>query len=279
MSQECLNVDKSPILWKNNDRCGKQTTSHESSFPIRSSSSAHNILSDGSSPTRQLRGSRPSSAGVWRTPLSQHPAPSAQPIRIDIPLTRAMKAQTSHQTTRMNQNLQNLPNPDHHIYACPLPAHKSPPQSSFPSQQQRTSAQDEGVTPTKHVSFQDPPALQRRCPRKDPEQGWRRRDAQAKLEEQRELGEVELLQQEVQRLRVKEERTLEENDRLRRLSLEWQFQKRLQEVQERRGDDGEEEEEDLDTLLVMQQLEKQTQASLFYTHVLHKISVCVSDSL
>lgn len=72
---------------------------------------------------------------------------------------------------------------------------------------------------------------------------------------------MEHLEQEVQRLRVKEELTLEENDRLRRLSLEWQFQKRLQEIQKRRDDDEEEEDEDLDTMLAINQMERQTQAS------------------
>lgn len=94
-----------------------------------------------------------------------------------------------------------------------------------------------------------------------------RREAQAKLEKPKELCEVELLEQEVQRLRVKEERTLEENDRLRRLSLEWHFQKRLQEIQKKGDSDEEEEEdEDLDALLMIQQLERQTQAS--GTHIL-----------
>lgn len=276
-------MDKSQNLWEHNDRCGKQTISHDSSFPIRSSSSAHNILSDVCSPTKQLRSTRPSAAGVWRTPLSQHPAPSTQPTRIDIPLTRAVKTQTNPQTTSMNQNFQvnrNVlapPNPDHHIYACPIPANKKPPQRSVPSQQQRTTSREEGLTPTKHVSFQDPLARQRHCliNCKDPEQGtdvWRR-EAQAKLEKPKELCEVELLEQEVQRLRVKEERTLEENDRLRRLSLEWHFQKRLQEIQKKGDSDEEEEEdEDLDALLMIQQLERQTQAS--GTHIL---LTCVSE--
>lgn len=97
---------------------------------------------------------------------------------------------------------------------------------------------------------------------------WRRREAQAQLEKP---CEVELLEQEVQRLRVKEERTLEENHRLRRLSLEWQFQKRLQEIQKKGDEDEEEEEEDLDTLLMIQQLERQTQAGV--THILDTIPV------
>lgn len=74
---------------------------------------------------------------------------------------------------------------------------------------------------------------------------------------------MEHLEQEVQRLQVKEELTLQETDRLRRLSLEWQFQKRLQEIQKRRDDDDDEEEddEDLDTMLAINQMERQAQAS------------------
>lgn len=261
MSQESLTVDRRQNGWKQKDQCGKQN----SSFPIRSSFSAHNILSDVCSPTKQARGRRPSAAGVWRTPLSPHPAPSVQPRRIDIPLTRAMTTQTSPQTTSMKQTFHH---PDHHIYACPIPANKKPPQALFPwQQQQRTTSREEGLTPPKHVSFQDAPAQQRHNPEhcKDPEQQtdmWRRREAQDQLEKPKELCEMELLEQEVQRLQLKEEGTLEENVRLRRLSLEWQFQKRLQEIQ-KKGPNNEEEEEDenLDTLLMIQQLERKMQAN------------------
>lgn len=266
-------MDKSQKVWEQNNQRGTQTISHESSLPVRSSSSAHNILSDVCSPTKQQGGSRPSAAGVWRTPLSQRPPPSTQPTRIDIPLTRAMTTQTGPQTTSMNQNLHHS---DRHVYACPISASKKRPQSSFPrqqqQQQQRTAVREEASTPTKHVSFRDPPAQQRNPPKqgKDPEQGtdvWvGKKEAQAKLEEPKELCEVKLLEQEVQRLRIKEERTLEENVRLRRLSLEWQFQKRLQEIQKKGNDDEEEEEdEDPDTLLMIQQLEKQTQANRTHT--------------
>ncbi|KAK2826589.1 hypothetical protein Q5P01_020803 [Channa striata] len=48
-------------------------------------------------------------------------------------------------------------------------------------------------------------------------------------------------------------RSAEENNRLVKLSLEWQFQKRLQEIQQR-GED-EEEDEDLDTMVIIQQLD------------------------
>lgn len=77
------------------------------------------------------------------------------------------------------------------------------------------------------------------------------------LEKQQKLHVVELLEQEVQELQAKAKRTAEENNRLRKLSLEWQFQKRLQEIQQR-GED-EEEDEDLDMMVTIQQLEMRTQ--------------------
>eukprot|EP00066_Takifugu_rubripes_P024099 XP_011613365.1 PREDICTED: afadin-like [Takifugu rubripes] len=270
MSQESLYLDKSPNLWDGNDRRGKQTRIHDSSFPIRSSSSAHNILSDGSSPTEEPRSSRLSAAAVWRTPLSQQQTPSNQPKRIDIPLTRAVKTPTNHQTIRINQNFQvngnvlSPPHPAHDIYACPTPANKKPPQSSLSPLQLRTSTLEDGFTPTKHVSFQDPPAQQGHRPKTHPELGsdcWKGKEAQGQIEKEKELFETERLEQEVQRPQVKEELTLEENDRLRRLSLEWQLQKRLQEIQKRRDDDEEEEDEDLDTMLAINQMERRTQAS------------------
>lgn len=268
MSQESLYLDKGQTLWEQDDRRGKQTMIHDSSFPIRSSSSAHNILSDGYS-TKEPRSSRLSAAAVWRTPLSQQQTPSNQPKRIDIPLTRAVQTPASHQTIRLNQNFQvnrnvlTPPHPAHDTYACPTPANKKPPLSSLSPLQQRTTSQEDGFTPTKHVSFQDPPAQQGHRPKTHPELGsdrWRGKEAQGQLG--KELFEMEHLEQEVQKLQVKEELTREENDRLRRLSLEWQFQKRLQEIQKRRDDDEEEEEDDdLDTMLAINQMERRTQAS------------------
>lgn len=81
---------------------------------------------------------------------------------------------------------------------------------------------------------------------------WKR-EAQEKLEKQQRLEAVEFLQQEMQELQAKAKRTAEENDRLRKLNLEWQFQKRLQEIQQR-GDD-EDEDNDLDMMVMIQQLE------------------------
>ena len=92
------------------------------------------------------------------------------------------------------------------------------------------------IPPTKHVSFQDPPA-------------WKR-EAQEKHASQ------QLMQQQVQDLQGKERRMAEESARLTRLSVEAQFQKRLQERDEEEDEEEEEEEEEM---LTLQQLERRAQ--------------------
>ncbi|XP_044022668.1 afadin isoform X2 [Siniperca chuatsi] len=285
-------LDKRQSLWEQKDQRAKQTMSHFSSFPVRSSVSTHDILSDNCSHTDRQQGGRTSGSGVWRTPFSQHPTPtpSIQPIRIDIPVTRAVNTQTNpplttfqssslwamkmSQTLKVNGNKQSPQNQANHIIACPIPATKKLPQPSLlPQQQKSTTHRDQAakpqvsITPTKHVSFQEPPTQQKQgagpIRQKDPQElsdPWRR-EAQEKLEKQQRLHEVELLEQEVQELRAKAKRTAEENDRLRKLSLEWQFQRRLQEIQQRgeNEDEDEEEDEDLDMMVTIQQLVKRTQ--------------------
>ncbi|MFT7803001.1 afadin isoform X1 [Arapaima gigas] len=88
---------------------------------------------------------------------------------------------------------------------------------------------------------------------------WKR-DAREKLEKQQQLHIVDLLDREIQELQAKPERTAEENDRLRKLMLEWQFQKRLQESKQNEEDEEEEDDEDVDTVLIMQRLEAEKRA-------------------
>ncbi|XP_035850323.1 afadin isoform X2 [Sander lucioperca] len=280
-------LDKRQNLWEQKEQRAKQTMSHYSSFPIRSSVSTHDILSDNCSPTKQQQSGRTSGAGVWRTPFSQHPTPTSsnQPIRIDIPVTRAGNTNpnpplTTFQSSsllavRMSQTLKVNGNKNraNHIYACPITATKKLPQPSLLSQQQRSNTHRDqaakpqvSITPTKHVSFQEPPTQQKQgkgpTRPKDPQERsdpWRR-EAQEKLEKQQRLRAVELLEQKVHELQGRARRTAEENERLRRLSLEWQFQKRLQELQQRgEEEDDDEDEEDLDMMVTIQQLEKRTQ--------------------
>ncbi|XP_062267657.1 afadin isoform X8 [Platichthys flesus] len=88
---------------------------------------------------------------------------------------------------------------------------------------------------------------------------WKR-DAREKAEKQQQLHIVDLLDKEIQDLQAKPERTAEESDRLRKLMLEWQFQKRLQESNQSDEDDEEEDDEDVDTMMIMQRLEAEKRA-------------------
>ncbi|KAK7151115.1 hypothetical protein R3I93_012144 [Phoxinus phoxinus] len=90
---------------------------------------------------------------------------------------------------------------------------------------------------------------------------WKR-DAREKLEKQQQLHIVDLLDKEIQELQAKPERTAEESDRMRKLMLEWQFQKRLQESKQNEEDEEEEDDEDVDTTLIMQRLEAEKRARL-----------------
>ncbi|XP_033984906.1 LOW QUALITY PROTEIN: afadin-like [Trematomus bernacchii] len=195
------------------------------SFPLRSCVST-DLLSERQQGVR----SSSSSAGVWRNPFPQNPfpqnpfpqnqtpTPSSQPVRIDIPLPRTVSSRpplTSFlQGSRVRVSDGSLQRPS-----------SNKPQVSIP--------------PTKHVSFQDPPA-------------WKR-EAQEKHASQ------QLMQQQVQDLQGKERRMAEESARLTRLSVEAQFQKRLQEREEE-DEEEEEEEEEEEMMLTLQQLERRAQS-------------------
>ncbi|XP_042528322.1 afadin isoform X13 [Dipodomys spectabilis] len=90
---------------------------------------------------------------------------------------------------------------------------------------------------------------------------WKR-DAREKLEKQQQMHIVDMLSREIHELQSKADRTSEESDRLRKLMLEWQFQKRLQEAKQKDEDDEEEEDDDVDTMLIMQRLEAERRARL-----------------
>ncbi|KAG8123635.1 hypothetical protein E2320_019033 [Naja naja] len=90
---------------------------------------------------------------------------------------------------------------------------------------------------------------------------WKR-DAKEKLEKQQQMHIVDMLSKEIQELQNKPDRTGEENDRLRKLMLEWQFQKRLQESKQKDEDEDEEEDDDIDTMLIMQRLEAERRVRL-----------------
>lgn len=250
-------LDRQQIAWLG--QRAPQTSNYYSSFPIRSSVSSHDLLSENCSPTKQQLGTR---AGVWKTPFPQQqtPTPSVKPIRIDIPVTRAGVSQSNAPfTTLQSAALQAVKmsqmrkvngstsqgGQKKSPQAWPIPAAKRLPQSSPLSQQQlhrternHTAKPQVSITP-RHVSFQEPPKEQKhdtgQLRHKEPPQG--------------------LLGKEVQELQAKDKHTAKENRRLQKLSTEWQFQKRLQEIQQR-GDD-----ENLDMMLKIQQLERRVQVT------------------
>nr|XP_025722277.1 afadin isoform X5 [Callorhinus ursinus] len=89
---------------------------------------------------------------------------------------------------------------------------------------------------------------------------WKR-DAREKLEKQQQMHIVDMLSREIQELQSKPERSAEESDRLRKLMLEWQFQKRLQESKQK-DEEEDEEEDDVDAVLIVQRLEAERRARL-----------------
>uniref|UniRef100_A0A671FHK2 Afadin n=1 Tax=Rhinolophus ferrumequinum TaxID=59479 RepID=A0A671FHK2_RHIFE len=90
---------------------------------------------------------------------------------------------------------------------------------------------------------------------------WKR-DAKEKLEKQQQMHIVDMLSKEIQELQSKADRSADDNDRLRKLMLEWQFQKRLQESKQKDEDDDDEDDDDVDTMLIMQRLEAERRARL-----------------
>ncbi|KAM9777512.1 afadin [Neosynchiropus ocellatus] len=219
-------LDTDQSTWQ--EQRGRQATGSFSRLPTRSSASTHYLASAGSSPSEGQSGTR---AGVWRAPFSQQhtPTPSTQPIRIDIPVTRAEILQSNPALGTFRQTPVKPSLKESSTKLLPPPPLRDKPQVSIP--------------PTKHVSFREPATLG--C---DP---WRR-EAQEQLVKQQRLQAVELLQQEAETLQAKAERSAEETERLRKLSLEWQFQKRVKELQQRE----EEEEEDEDVDMKAMELEK-----------------------
>ncbi|XP_027856866.1 afadin [Xiphophorus couchianus] len=264
VSQESLCADAGgPLLdQKQNARTLRNQSSSQStnfcrSVALRSSVSTHYVPSDRKQPPR-------SPAGVWRNPFPQQatPTPSARPIRIDIPVavSRAGGAQSHPPLTtfqlspsvlnrlrKASEQTKSSPS-----RACPSSAAKALLQPLVLWQQQRSEKPRLCITPTKPVSFQEPPSERKGSGpggQSDPQvllrHPWRREAQEV----------VERLEREARRLRAKEQRS-DEEDRLRRLDLEWRFQKRVQEIQQRGEGEEEEEEEDLDVMMILQQLDR-----------------------
>ncbi|XP_054651752.1 afadin isoform X7 [Dunckerocampus dactyliophorus] len=241
LSQENLCVDTGgPLLDKRQkprQSQGAQQSTTYSQLPIRPSFSSQDISSD-KSKVQQGTCTR-----VWRTPFSQQatPTPSIQPVRVDIPVTRALAIQANPPLTTFQQSSSvvapRLSEILRHNYGCPIPAAKKLP---LPAKHQVS------ITPTKQVSFQEPPTQHKQGtgPTR-PKDLQEHTEAQEKLEEKPRPQDLELLEQEARKLEDKAERSAEEAQRLHKLSLEWRFQMRRQQ-----GDDD----EDADVMVMKQQL-------------------------
>ncbi|XP_061700364.1 afadin [Syngnathoides biaculeatus] len=256
-------LDKSQTIWQG---LGPKQNCHSHRL-IRPSFSTQNIIADNCCPAKGQQGTR---AGVWRTPFSQQPTPipSIQPVRIDIPVTgptisratpplktfqnrSCVTALRSGETLKVNgHSNERRPKPPT-SYACPISADNQLPRPSRLPKQHAAKPQV-SITPTKQVSFQELPTQQGKSAGpvepKDP------REPNKKLD----LNELELLEREVRALQAKADRSAQETQRLANLSLEWQFQKRLREIQ-RRGEDEDQDDEDLDMMVTIKELERRAQ--------------------
>lgn len=176
--------------------------------------------------------------GLWKIPTTTQSMPLSQPKRMDVPYTTQGNS-LSFSTFRQPVETQ-ITSPAHHRYQ--KQSNASP--SHRPHQ----------VLKKKTVVFQSSTQTMQKssasCLSANPQQkghdeinklsvgeSWKR-DAQQQT--------ADLLQQEVQQLQAKVQLSIEESERLRRLSLELQFQKRLEEFQQT-GDEDEDDDYESDS--------------------------------
>ncbi|XP_077587862.1 afadin isoform X1 [Stigmatopora nigra] len=219
LSQENLSMDTVGLLL---DKSQTITTkqNHHSHLPIRSSFSTQNILLRDPVKERETR------AGVWRTPFSQQltPMPSIQPIRIDVPITRPAVSHTNPPLTTFQhgsylvapRSSQALQINGHSHPKCPI---RAGPSRLAP---QTVAKPQVSITPTKHVSFQEPLSQEKQNATKAEPENFRERDEKIKMHE-----------------------------------VERRFQQKLREVQQQ-ADEGDDE-QDLDMMVIIQELEKRAQ--------------------
>uniref|UniRef100_A0AAZ3RZX0 Afadin n=1 Tax=Oncorhynchus tshawytscha TaxID=74940 RepID=A0AAZ3RZX0_ONCTS len=271
---------------------------HQVSSSVESSTSSQEHLNYSSSSSNKTQSNHKSGPGRWKTPgpIAPHPVPVDFELQPDLPLPpppsatqqqasaaaadrkkreeqqrwyEKEKARLEEERERkrreQERKLGQVRNP-----AVPV-AHNNnqhgagtlPPQGNpmdtvirelLPQQQPRTIERRDLQYIT--ISKEELSSSDSLSP--DP---WKR-DAREKLEKQQQLHIVDLLDREIQDLQAKPERTAEESDRLRKLMLEWQFQKRLQESKQSDEEDEEDDDEDVDTMMIMQRLEAEKRARL-----------------
>uniref|UniRef100_A0A671NEC4 Afadin n=1 Tax=Sinocyclocheilus anshuiensis TaxID=1608454 RepID=A0A671NEC4_9TELE len=244
---------------------------HQMSSSVESSTSSQEHLNYSSSSGSRIQGNHKSGPGRWKTPIAPH---SGLPLPPPPSITQQQAAAAAATVERKKREEQQRwyekekarleeererkrRDQERKLHGPFLP--RQPPQDTvirdlLPQQQPRTIERRDLQYLT--ISKEELSASDSLSP--DP---WKR-DAREKLEKQQQLHIVDLLDKEIQELQAKPERTAEENDRLRKLMLEWQFQKRLQESKQNEEDEEEEDDEDVDTTLIMQRLEAEKRARL-----------------
>ncbi|XP_029607938.1 afadin isoform X12 [Salmo trutta] len=199
----------------------------------------------------QHGGTLPPPTQHYQMPPPQSPMPMQQPPLPYLPPQGQQQAQQQQQPPRP-EKLSTLPR------ATTLPPQGNPMDTVIrellPQQQPRTIERRD----LQYITINKAELSSSDSLSPDP---WKR-DAREKLEKQQQLHIVDLLDREIQDLQAKPERTAEESDRLRKLMLEWQFQKRLQESKQSDEEDEEDDDEDVDTMMIMQRLEAEKRARL-----------------
>uniref|UniRef100_A0A673XZN3 Afadin n=1 Tax=Salmo trutta TaxID=8032 RepID=A0A673XZN3_SALTR len=197
----------------------------------------------------QHGGTLPPPTQHYQMPPPQSPMPMQQPPLPYLPPQGQQQAQQQQQPPRP-EKLSTLPR------ATTLPPQGNPMDTVIrellPQQQPRTIERRD----LQYITINKAELSSSDSLSPDP---WKR-DAREKLEKQQQLHIVDLLDREIQDLQAKPERTAEESDRLRKLMLEWQFQKRLQESKQSDEEDEEDDDEDVDTMMIMQRLEAEKRA-------------------
>uniref|UniRef100_A0AAZ3PKS0 Afadin n=1 Tax=Oncorhynchus tshawytscha TaxID=74940 RepID=A0AAZ3PKS0_ONCTS len=259
---------------------------HQVSSSVESSTSSQEHLNYSSSSSNKTQSNHKSGPGRWKTPgpIAPHPVPVDFELQPDLPLPpppsatqqqasaaaadrkkreeqqrwyEKEKARLEEERERkrreQERKLGQVRNP---AVAGTLPPQGNPMDTVIrellPQQQPRTIERRDLQYIT--ISKEELSSSDSLSP--DP---WKR-DAREKLEKQQQLHIVDLLDREIQDLQAKPERTAEESDRLRKLMLEWQFQKRLQESKQSDEEDEEDDDEDVDTMMIMQRLEAEKRA-------------------
>ncbi len=168
--------------------------------------------------------------GPWKIPTTTQTVPLSQPKRMDVPYTPQANS-VSFSTFRQPVETQ-ITSPAHHRYqkqSTAAPSHR--PQQVL----KKKTVVFQSSTQTLQKS--SAACLSAHPQQKGPDKisvgdSWKR-DAQDKQQT------ADLLQQEVKQLQAKVQHSTEESERLRRLSLELQFQRRLEEFQQNEDEDDE----------------------------------------